>query len=120
MSSPLSQSTRSDMRSAAGWAKFVGVVLVIMAALVLIFGLMGSAASPKGSGIFVLLFLVVGGVAGTMGYLLILYSNNLQEAAEQGKLKPLEMGFTKLKSYFIIAGIIAILSACVSLYQLTL
>ena len=120
MSSPLSHSTRSDMKGAAGWIKFVGVCFIIIAAMMLILGLMAVSAGGGDGGIYVLILIGIGAALGAMGYLLMLYSNNLMESAEQGKLQPLENGLTRLKSYFIIWGIIVIISACTTLYQFTL
>jgi hypothetical protein len=121
MSSSLSPSTRSDMKSAAGWIKFVGVCFIILAALFLIIGLMNASVGGGGGvGMLILLLLALGSALGAMGYLLILYSNNLSESAEQASLKPLDNGMSRLKSYFIIWGILTILGACVNLYQFTL
>ncbi|MBN4073009.1 hypothetical protein JYT74_03100 [Crocinitomix catalasitica] len=119
MGSPLSQSIRADMKSTSGWIKFVGVCFVITAALFLIFMLLALATEGSGAGILILLVLVVGGAIGAMGYLLILYSNGLSESAEQGTLRALEIGLTRLKSYFIILGILTILIACSDFYTLS-
>lgn len=121
MPSPLSQQSRSNMKVGSGWIKFVSILLIIGAALFLIYGLMNSMkALSKGAGLTPLMIvLFLGSFIGTMGYLLLLYSNSLSESAEQGDLRPMESGLRKLRTYMIILGILTILGACYQLYLIS-
>ena len=117
MESNLDQHTRADMKKGAAWIKFVAVVMMAFATLIIVFGLIGMAGGRGTAGIGLLIVLALGGLFSFIGYQLLLYSNSLSQAGETATLRPLERGFVRLKTYYIFVGIISILSVLLKLYQ---
>jgi hypothetical protein len=111
MESELSESVKSDMRKGAGWIKFFSIVLIVLATLMLGLGMFIMSIGGPGGGMMAIILIILAGVLGFLGSLLLKYASSLTNTADTGNLLNLEDGFNKLKLYFIVMGILTILSA---------
>lgn len=124
---------RQDLNEGAKWAKFIAIVMFIVAGIVFIAGLAGSVAfssvfrrlgneyallSGFEGPLLVIIFLLIAAVIAVIYYFLFVFSAKIKSALVAENKLELNKGLKALKTFFIITTIIAILGLLNDVYQL--
>lgn len=120
------------LRETTRWTKFMAITIVVIVLLaVLFFSFYGSAIvaafSTLGlsgqmfnaaSGILIIVAVIVVAVVGFLCYCLYAFSTQTRKAVDFQDQAALEKGITALKNYFLVSGVVGILSVLSEIAQL--
>jgi hypothetical protein len=118
----VSRELNNQLADATKWSRFISIVSIVCLAIFLIAGLTASTVMatylssffPMGgeflSGIILAVIIIVCVVAGVLLYFLLRFSNLTRKGIQLGNQSVFNDGMAALKTYFIIYGVIALIS----------
>lgn len=122
-----------QLNESAKWAKFISIVMFISCGILLIFGLIGGAflndvfrrlgrgygnESFMNGGVLIVLILFIVAVLGVVYYFLFIFSQKIKNALVRENTPELNAGLKSLKIFFILTGVLSILSLLINLLNL--
>jgi magnesium-transporting ATPase (P-type) len=123
-------SATNSLKEAARWSRIIGIILLSSIALFILFfiaygaklnetmdELTGEDATQMIT-ILVLVFVLCGGVIGTLAWFLINGANKIKKGLYLNDQSIFNAGLANIRNYFIMYGILAILSLMVSIINL--
>ena len=127
---PVETSTQRSLLGASTWAKFLGILGFVFMGLMLIFFAIAGAGImtmfetvlPAGmtavTGLVIVLLVIVCAVVGVLSYLLLRGANLVKKGIQANDQAAFNAGLSSYRTYFMVYGIIAVISLIFNLFAL--